>query len=392
MGAYGEENPADPGLTSGALARRLGVSPTTLRSWDRRYGIGPAVRADGRHRRWTPTDVTMVEAMCRLTSAGVPPAEAARAAKEGAGVLSAEEGPGATRTPDGERPRSARPPGPPEPGDLRRECRGLARAAVRLDAPAVEDQLAEAVERYGLTVAWQEVMVPTLHAVGRQWASSGDRYVEVEHLLSWHVSTALRRHARPPAPRHDATAPGPVVLACVPGEQHTLPLEALNAALGELALPTRMFGAAVPAEALTAAVDRLGPAAVVLWAQARSTASLPLARHVAALRWGVKGARRQPLVVLGGPGWHGHPAPGTVRPSSLGDAVEMLAGLHGRVDRPDRIPSDAGPTEPKRQDSEHQDLEDQDLEHQAPEDPERQDLRPRKNRSRPSANSTIGSG
>ncbi|WP_143672006.1 MerR family transcriptional regulator, partial [Streptomyces caniscabiei] len=85
MGAYGEENPTDPGLTSGALARRLGVSPTTLRSWDRRYGIGPAVRADGRHRRWTPRDVTVVETMCRLTAAGVPPAEAARAAKEGDG-------------------------------------------------------------------------------------------------------------------------------------------------------------------------------------------------------------------------------------------------------------------------------------------------------------------
>ncbi|MGC3004071.1 MerR family DNA-binding transcriptional regulator, partial [Streptomyces sp. G35A] len=44
-------------LTSGALARRLGVSPTTLRSWDRRYGIGPADRSEGRHRRWRPEDV-----------------------------------------------------------------------------------------------------------------------------------------------------------------------------------------------------------------------------------------------------------------------------------------------------------------------------------------------
>ncbi|MCZ4512163.1 MerR family transcriptional regulator, partial [Streptomyces sp. ActVer] len=63
-------------MTTGAVARRLGVSPTTLRSWDRRYGLGPAVRADGRHRRWTTRDVAMLEAMCRLTSAGVPPAEA----------------------------------------------------------------------------------------------------------------------------------------------------------------------------------------------------------------------------------------------------------------------------------------------------------------------------
>ncbi|MGW4567600.1 MerR family DNA-binding transcriptional regulator, partial [Streptomyces sp. NPDC004561] len=49
------------GLTTGAVARRLGVSPTTLRSWDRRYGLGPASRSQGRHRRWSPRDVAMVE-------------------------------------------------------------------------------------------------------------------------------------------------------------------------------------------------------------------------------------------------------------------------------------------------------------------------------------------
>ncbi|MCZ4612073.1 MerR family transcriptional regulator, partial [Streptomyces sp. Lzd4kr] len=75
---------AGAGLTTGALARRLGVSPTTLRSWDRRYGIGPEVRGEGRHRRWTPRDVAVLETMCRLTSAGVPPAEAARTASRGA--------------------------------------------------------------------------------------------------------------------------------------------------------------------------------------------------------------------------------------------------------------------------------------------------------------------
>ncbi|GAB7110835.1 MerR family transcriptional regulator [Streptomyces phaeofaciens JCM 4814] len=309
------------GLTTGSLARRLGVAPTTLRSWDRRYGIGPAVRADGRHRRWRPSDVAVLEAMCRLTSSGVPPAEAARAAKEGAG-RPVGDAPGAVR----ERTRAAG--ALPLGGDVRQECRGLARAAVRLDAPAMAEQLDEAVERHGLTVAWQEVMVPTLHAVGRKWASSGDRYVEVEHLLSWHVSTTLRRATRPAVPGSAAGAPGPVVLACVPGEQHTLPLEALNAGLGRLGVPTRMFGAAVPAEALTAAVQRLGPVAVVLWAQARSTASPALARHLAGTRWGVSGARRTPAVVIGGPGWAGRSAAGLSRPTGLHDALETLAGVY----------------------------------------------------------------
>lgn len=69
------------GITTGAVARHLGVSPTTLRSWDQRYGIGPAAREGGRHRRWAPEDVAMLEEMCRLTASGVPPAEAARAAR-----------------------------------------------------------------------------------------------------------------------------------------------------------------------------------------------------------------------------------------------------------------------------------------------------------------------
>ncbi|MFF4019966.1 MerR family transcriptional regulator [Streptomyces sp. NPDC001843] len=331
---------AGAAMTTGALARRLGVSPTTLRSWDRRYGIGPAVHAEGRHRRWTQRDVALLEAMCRLTSAGVPPAEAARAAKEaaGAGDRTAAAPPRATVTAPA--PGRSRAAGALPLGDVRQECRGLARAAVRLDAAAVEARLASAVAEHGLTVAWQEVVVPTLHAVGRKWASSEDRYVEVEHLLSWHVSTTLRRHTRPPAPAGGDPAAGPVLLACVPGEEHTLPLEALNAGLGELGLATRMFGAAVPAPALAAAVRRLGPAAVVLWAQARSTASPPLARDVAAMEWGVKGARRRPLVVLGGPGWAGRRTRGMPRPAGLREALDLLADGYAaaRAARPGEAP------------------------------------------------------
>ncbi|WP_253915751.1 B12-binding domain-containing protein [Streptomyces sp. NRRL S-31] len=219
----------------------------------------------------------------------------------------------------------------PGGGDVRQDGRGLARAAVRLDAAAVEERLETAVTRYGVVTAWQEVMVPTLHAVGRRWASTGDRYVVVEHLLAWHVSTTLRRHTRRPATTPTAAGAGPVLLACVPGEQHTLPLEALNAALSHLGVPTRMFGAAVPADALLTAVRRLGPAAVVLWAQARSTANLPLAEHVAASEWGVKGARTQPLTMLGGPGWAGRPSRGMLRPTTLSEALGTLAAGYGAV-------------------------------------------------------------
>ncbi|MEU9136583.1 MerR family transcriptional regulator [Streptomyces sp. NPDC048404] len=313
---------AEAGVTTGALARRLGVSPTTLRSWDRRYGMGPAVRSGGRHRRWTPQDVAMLEEMCRLTSAGVPPAEAARAAKGRPDALAPE---GASAADGVEHPAASA--GAEPFGDPRQECKGLARAAVRLDAPSVDDQLTSLVERHGVVVGWEEVMVPTLHAVGRKWESAGDRYVEVEHLLSWQISRVLHRASGPVGPRSSAAGGGPIVLACVPGEQHCLPLEALHAGLVEQGLPARMFGAAVPPEALTAAVRRLGPVAVVLWSQTRSTADRPLARHIAATAWGVKGARSHPAVLLGGPGWAGRQEQGMLRPSGLREALTALVSL-----------------------------------------------------------------
>ncbi|MGA4837455.1 MerR family transcriptional regulator [Streptomyces sp. G45] len=333
--------PGGAGVATGVLARRLGVSPMTLRSWDRRYGIGPTARTEGGHRRWTAVDVATVEEMCRLTATGIPPAEAARAARTARTVrmartaaVGAPGAPGASEAAAG--PTSDGPTAPAGRsraagalplGDVRQECRGLARAAVRLDAPALEQHLTAAVERYGVVVAWQEVMVPTLHAVGRRWASSGDQYVEIEHLLSWHVSTVLRRTTPPPAPVPSPGA-GCFLLACVPGEQHTLALEALHAALSREGLPVRMLGAAVPAGALDAAVRRLGPAAVVLWAQESARAAPALAQRVAGLRWGMKGARRGPAVMLGGPGWsRSHPA-GFLRPTGLAQAVDALRPLH----------------------------------------------------------------
>ncbi|WP_327179298.1 B12-binding domain-containing protein [Streptomyces sp. NBC_01335] len=324
----GASGPAgyDGGLTTGAVARLLGVAPTTLRSWERRYGIGPAEREGGRHRRWTSGDVELLMRMCDFTNSGLPPAEAARAALAVApGAASAPPGAARRTRPAPSRPSTA--PGALPVGRGRTEARGLARAAVRLDARAVEELLARALDRHGLVAAWDEVIMPTLNAVGRRWESSGERYVEVEHLLSWHVSTALRRVAAgPPAARGTAVT----LLACAPDENHTLPLEALTAGLMQRGLPVRMFGAALPVDALEEAVRRTGPAGIALWSQGRSTASRPLAQRIASIEWGVRGARTAPTVLLAGPGWAGHQPDGVLRPTSLAEALALLSALASR--------------------------------------------------------------
>lgn len=263
--------------------------------------------------------------MGRLTSSGVPPAEAAhQALKLLDPDVASGTAPGPASVP---RPRRRARQARLSPDTFVRRQRGLSRAAVRLDAPTMQDLLDDAVESHSLVTAWQEVMVPTLHAVGRKWEEAGDRYVEVEHLLSWHVSRTLHRCSM--APTAPAAPNAPLVLACVPGEQHSLPLEALSAALGELGVPQRMFGAAVPVEAVSSAVRRTGPAVVVLWAQARSTASVPLARHIAETRWGVRGARGRPTVMLAGPGWAGPTVRGALRPTTLHEALSQITRTRG---------------------------------------------------------------
>ena len=64
----------------GAVAERLGIPTATLRSWDRRYGVGPSQRSAGGHRRYTENDILRVGVLQRHVDRGVPTQTAARVA------------------------------------------------------------------------------------------------------------------------------------------------------------------------------------------------------------------------------------------------------------------------------------------------------------------------
>ncbi len=75
------EEGGEPLLTVAVVARRLGVAPATLRTWDRRYGLGPSEHTAGAHRRYGSTDLARLLVMRRLTLDGVAPVEAAEIAR-----------------------------------------------------------------------------------------------------------------------------------------------------------------------------------------------------------------------------------------------------------------------------------------------------------------------
>ncbi len=92
-GAHQADAPiAAPMLTVASVARRLGVAPPTLRTWDRRYGLGPSAHTAGAHRRYGPQDLARLVVMRRLTLDGVPPAVAAQLAlQDHHGVVTPEQ-------------------------------------------------------------------------------------------------------------------------------------------------------------------------------------------------------------------------------------------------------------------------------------------------------------
>ncbi|WP_342750453.1 B12-binding domain-containing protein [Pseudosporangium ferrugineum] len=193
-------------------------------------------------------------------------------------------------------------------------ARGLARAAMRLDGPSLRDILEMAVAGRGVVGAWEEVIMPVLIGIGDRYEATR-RFIEVEHLISRSVTEVLGTVARPPTgqvPR--------VLLAAADEEQHTLPLEALAAALAEAGVASRFFGARVPTPALIDAVARTGPAAVVLWSQLPETGDPE--QWVQLLSSG-----HAPLLsAAAGPGWPADGLPeGVVRIGSLQEGVRLVA-------------------------------------------------------------------
>jgi DNA-binding transcriptional MerR regulator len=284
--------------TAGAVARLLGVPASTLRSWHRRYGIGPTGHHAGRHRRYTDTDIAALARMQHLITGGMSTESAAHLAHLHPGALETRSGPAATTA-------------------------DLLTAAYRLDVDAVLSILGTHLITDGVIATWDELCRPALTELTRRSAPDGvDECIDVEHLLSWAITTTLHRAPAPPAP-----SGAPVLLACADGEHHTLPLEALRAALAQRAVPTRTLGAAAPTTALHYALHRAPqrPVALVLWAHTTDTADPDAVRSLADT--GI-------TTIAAGPGWDRSPLPDQVaHPPNLRAALDLLSPPPQR-DRP----------------------------------------------------------
>ena len=290
---------AELGWPVGAVAERLGIAAPTLRSWDRRHGLGPSVRTSGNHRRYTELDIRRVELMSRLTAQGVPAQSAADSvlAMDAPAIAERLEG---EPTAVGEQPGT--PSGPPGPegspdgsgtaadvGDL---VEAIVSAARTLDSGTMVQLYHQVLRRRDVGRAWAEVFAPALRRVGDLWGE-GRLGVQSEHLTSELLQSELRAVVR--ANRLRVAGP-PVMLASADDEQHHLPLLALQAELARRGVASLFLGPRVPADALVSALRESRSRALFLWASLARPADEPFWGRLDVVDWPLQ-------VVIGGPGW-----------------------------------------------------------------------------------------
>jgi DNA-binding transcriptional MerR regulator len=281
-------------LTVASVARRIGVAPATLRTWDRRYGLGPSEHNDGEHRRYCPGDVAKLVTMRRLIVAGVSPAEAAEQAKNFKGVIKVKK--------------------IVEEFEVREEVvDAIYKALQSFDRAFVEETIAHEIAEYGVEGAWSDVIVPTLFLIGQDWEIE-QKGIEVEHLFSEILKRTMHNQVvelkKPLNSR-------PVLLAAVGEELHSLPVYALAAALCARNIQTYVLGARTPLAALSAMVTRCAPPAIFLWAQLPKNAETKYWEEMPSIR-------PAPRIVLGGPGWDSIECSEVIRAEGLEHACDEI--------------------------------------------------------------------
>lgn len=267
---------ADESITVAALARRLGVAPATLRTWDRRYGIGPSEHCAGTHRKYSAGDVVRLTSMVRLIVAGVAPKDAANKVLKL--NLKGIENKVEKIAEDSE-----------EQTDL---VALLYKSALKFDQRKIENLIKKSIDKSGIETTWVEIIAPLLTEVGDDWVRTGVG-IEIEHFLSELLRKILSENIGGLSnPRNSR----PVLLACVENEVHSLALMVLAAALSEVNISCIFLGARTPKSALSEVIIKSAPPAIFLWAQLSENADHKYVKSIPALR-------PAPRVLLGGPGW-----------------------------------------------------------------------------------------
>ncbi len=298
-------------------AELVGVTVSTLRAWERRYGVVTPHRTEAGYRLYDDEAVHVLTVMCSLVLDGWSPRQAADEAKR--------------RSEAGEiRPVPVALPARPSDGAITAgaalDTEEFIDAAAHLDGVALTRVLDERFSRSSFESVVDDWLMSSLVALGVAW-EAGRVDVAGEHLVSYAVQRRL-------AAAYDAAASqasGPrIIVGLPPKARHELGALAFAAAARRLGLNAAYVGADLPVTDWVRATKAHQAVCAVL-AVTQATDVNGLQSVVAGLR-----ADQPDLVVaVGGAQSHRAPPECLQLGDRIGSAAALLAStLASKVDAP----------------------------------------------------------
>jgi DNA-binding transcriptional MerR regulator len=231
----------------GQLAARTGVAPERLRKWEARYALVEPDRSEGGFRIYSLEDERRVRLMQRHLNRGYAAAEAAELARHG--IVS---------------PSPARLTARLPAGVVARARRLLRRAWNDYDEGAAQRALDDLFQAFTIDAVLRDAIVPMLRELGEAW-EHGEATPAQEHFASTIIHARLLSLTK-----GWGSGSGPrAVLACPPGERHTLGLVTFGIALARRGWRITYLGEDTPTDSLAHAANHTLPAVVVLAAVQR---------------------------------------------------------------------------------------------------------------------------
>jgi len=231
------------------VAHRTGLTPATIRAWERRYDAVEPARSDGGQRLYSDRDIERLMTLRALTDMGRSISSVASLPPEAADALLSED-------------LEASPTGDPQGGSESGEdwVDDAYRHMTAMDTEGLERTLWRGLLALGARAFLDQVAAPLLSRVGAGW-KAGRVSPAQEHMGSGVLERVLTWMTDP-----SKAAPGgpDIIIATLPGERHALGARLAAAAAQAEGWRTTYLGADLPLDEIASAARRVGAKTVAI--------------------------------------------------------------------------------------------------------------------------------
>jgi methanogenic corrinoid protein MtbC1 len=242
-----------------AVIHEVGLSPATLRAWERRYGLLKPQRSPGGHRLYSKQDIEMLKWLVARQNEGLSISRAVEMWK-----TSVEDELSTS-------PQMLAPVLESRTGDamlVEHRDQWIA-ACMAFDDQAANLALEQAFAIAAPETICTEVLQKGLSQIGERWYT-GSVSVQQEHFAS---AIALRRTNALMAVTAAPTRPGSIILACPPGEEHDFILLMIAYLLKRYGWDVIYLGSNVPLANFDATIQTTKPSLILSAAQTLNSAA-----------------------------------------------------------------------------------------------------------------------